>query len=165
MAAHRADFADAIARCDAAIARVERQPLRAAAADLLLPSLMAESAVAMAARGGVDEAAAELAILTRDFPAFPQLAAAQLRVRLLSAVRAADRDTACALARGRTASMPLPYREDVLAELLLASRGDVPEDDRERLDDELSDNAELRAWLDAVAPGLREAKATPTVSS
>jgi hypothetical protein len=156
LAAQEAKFAEAISRCDAAIARVQRQPLRAAASDILLPTLMTESAVAMAARGGLDEAAAELEILGRDFPTYSQLATAQLRVRFLSAVHEADRSAACALAKTRTAEMPLPYREDVLADLVLAARGDLAEEDLARLDGELHDDAELRVWLDLVAPGLRK---------
>ncbi len=155
LAAQQADFVEAISRCDAAIARVSRRSLRAAAADTLLPTLMTESAVAMAARGGVDEAAAELVVLGRDFPMYSQLAAAQLRVRLLTAVQGADRSAACAIARARTGSMPLPYREDVLADLVLASRGDLSAEDLAGLDGELQDDAELRTWLDRVAPGLR----------
>lgn len=155
LAAQEADFAEAISRCDAAIARVSGQPQRAVAVDMLLPALMTESAVAMAARGGVDEAAAELAVLGRDFPTYSQLPAAQLRVRLLTAVREGDRSAACAIALARTASMPLPYREDVLADLVLASRGHLSAEDLARLDGELQDDAALRAWLDLAAPGLR----------
>jgi hypothetical protein len=77
------------------------RPMHAAAADILLPSLMTESAVAMAARG-LEDADAELAILCRDFPTYPRLASAQLRRRLVQAVRGGDRDTACAVARART---------------------------------------------------------------
>lgn len=159
LAMARADFAEAIARCDAAIARVSEQPLRAHASDLLLPALMTESAVAMAARGGLEDADAELAVLCRDFPSYPRLASSVLRVRLVRAIRAGDRDAACAVARSRTGDLPLPYREDVLADLALASRGEATDDDLARLDAELRDDAELRGWLDAVAPGLRDDKA------
>ena len=159
IAATEADFAEATSRCDAAIARVSKQPLRAHASDILLPSLMTESAVAMAARGGLEDADAELAILCRDFPTYPRLSSSLLRVRLVRAMRAGDRDAACAIARSRTADLPLPYREDVLADLALASRGDATEEDLARLDAELHDDGELRAWLDAVAPGLRDDRA------
>jgi hypothetical protein len=161
IAATEADFAEAISRCDAAIVRVSKQPLRAQASDVLLPSLMTESAVAMAARGGLEEADAELAILCRDFPTYPRLSSSLLRVRLVRAMRGGDRDAACAIARSRTADLPLPYREDVLADLALASRGDVADEDVARLDAELHDDAELRAWIDAVAPGLRDQPVVP----
>jgi hypothetical protein len=154
VAAAEADFAETIARCDAAIARVSKEPLRTYASPLLLPALMTESAVAMAARGGLEDADAELAILCRDFPTYPRLSSSLLRVRLLRAMRGGDRDAACAIARSRTADLPLPYREDVLADLALASRGDASDEDVARLDAELHDDAELRAWIDAVAPGL-----------
>jgi hypothetical protein len=156
LAAMEADFAEAISRCDAAIVRVSKQPLRASAADVLLPALMTESAVAMAARGGLEDADAELAVLCRDFPTYAALGSSLMRVRLLRAVRAGDRDAACAIARSRTVELLVPYREDVLADLLLAARGDVSDEDVARLDAELRDDAELRSWLDAVAPGLRD---------
>ncbi len=159
IAATEADFAEAIARCDAAIARVSKQPLRANASDILLPSLMTESAVAMAARGGLEDADAELAILCRDFPTYPRLSSSLLRVRLVRAMRGGDRNAACAIARSRTADLPLPYREDVLAELALVSRAEATEDDLARLAAELQDDSELCAWLDAVAPGLRDDRA------
>jgi tetratricopeptide (TPR) repeat protein len=156
LAATEANFAEAISRCDAAIARVHAQPLRAVASDLLLPALLTESAVATAARGGLEDADAELTVLCRDFPTYPHLASAQLRVRLVRAVRAGDRDAACQLARARTADLPLPYREDVLADLVLASRRDVAEEDLARLDAELREDEGLRRWIDAIAPGLRD---------
>jgi hypothetical protein len=159
IAATEADFAEAISRCDTAIARVSKQPERAQASDILLPALMTESAVAMAARGGLEDADAELAILCRDFPTYPRLSSSLLRVRLVRAMRAGERDAACAIARSRTADLPLPYREDVLADLALASRGEATDEDLARLDAELHDDAELRAWLDAVAPGLRDDRA------
>jgi hypothetical protein len=117
---------------------------------------MTESAVAMAARGGLEDADAELAILCRDFPTYPRLSSSLLRVRLVRAMRSGDRDAACAIARSRTADLPLPYREDVLADLALASRGDATDEDLTRLDAELDDDAELRGWIDCVAPGLRD---------
>jgi hypothetical protein len=159
IAATEADFAEAIARCDAAIARVSKQPLRANAGDILLPSLMTESAVAMAARGGLEDADAELAILCRDFPTYPRLSSSLLRVRLVRAMRGGERNAACAIARSRTADLPLPYREDVLADLALVSRGEATEEDLARLAAELHDDGELCAWLDAVAPGLRDDRA------
>lgn len=39
---------------------------------------------------------------------------------------------------------------------MLASRREVTEEDLERLDAELLDDAELRTWIDAVGPGLRD---------
>ena len=153
--ASEARFPEAVSACDQAIARVHAQPLRAAASDMLLPSLMMESAVAMAARGGLEDADAELAILSRDFPTFPRLASAQLRVGLMRSVRGGDREAACAMARARTAELPIPYREEMLADLVLASRGELGEEDLQRLEDELRDDEALRKWIDAVAPGLR----------
>lgn len=149
-------FAEAISRCDAAIALVQQPRLRAEAVHDLLPSLMAESAVAAASRGGLEDADAELAVLCRDFPTFAHRATAQLRVKLLRSVRAGHRNAARNAARARTAEMALPHRENVLADLILASRDEVSDEERARLDAELNGDAALRKWVDAVAPGLRD---------
>lgn len=154
LAARRADFGEAVIRCDVAIARVSPQPHRAVAADILLPALMTESAVANAARGSADEADAELAILCRDFPTYPHLPSSLLRVRLVRAARGGDRDAAFAAARSRTGELPLPYREEILADLVLASRRELGEADRARVDSELRDDEQLQRWVEIVAPGL-----------
>lgn len=154
LAARRADFGEAVIRCDVAIARVSPQPHRAAAADILLPALMTESAVANAARGSADEADAELAILCRDFPTYPHLPSSLLRVRLVQAARSGDRDAAFAAARSRTGELPMPYREEILADLVLASRRELGEADRARVDTELREDEQLQRWVEIVAPGL-----------
>lgn len=154
LAARRGDFGEAVSRCDVAIALVSPQPHRAVAADVLLPALMTESAVANAARGSSDEADAELAILCRDFPTYPHLPSSLLRVRLVRAARGGDRDAAFAAARSRTGELPLPYREEILADLVLASRRELGEADRARVESELRDDEQLQRWIEIVAPGL-----------
>ncbi|MDB4946336.1 MAG: putative secreted protein [Labilithrix sp.] len=156
LAARAGDFPVAIAQADAAMAKINTPQLRPATSDLLLPALMAESAAAMAVRGGTEEASAELAVLERDFPTYSQLALAQLRIHLLVAIRRGERDRAHALARARTSELRLPYREELLADLVLASRGDLDDLELARVDAEVHENDALRVWIDRVAPGLRE---------
>lgn len=148
------DFGEAVARCDNGIGRIQGPMMRAAAGDILLPSLVAESAVAAAARGSREEADAKAALLARDYPTFAWLSSALLRVRLLNAVRGGDMSAALAAARGRTAEMPIPLNEDMLADLVLAANVGVSDDEKARLDGELRDDARLRAWIDRIAPGL-----------
>lgn len=150
------DFGESISRCDNGIGRLQGPMMRAAAGDLLLPALMAESAVAAAARGGKDEADAKAALLARDFATYAWLAAALLRVRLLNAVRGDDTQGAIAAARARTAEMPIPLHEDVLADLVLAANVGVSDDEKARLEGELRDDERLRTWIELVAPGLRD---------
>ena len=150
------DFGEAVARCDNGIGRLQGPMMGAAAGDILLPSLIAESAVGAASRGGREEADAKAALLARDYPTYAWLASAVLRVRLLNAVRSGDMSAALAAARARTAEMPIPLHEDVLADLVLAANVDVSDDEKARLDGELRDDARLRAWIELVAPGLED---------
>lgn len=154
LAARRADFGETVVRCDRAIALVAKQPHRATASDLLLPALMTESAVANAARGTYDEAEAELAMLCRDHPTYSDLPAALLRVRLVGAAHRGDRNASFAAARSRTPDLALPYREEILADLVLASRNELSEADRDRLEQEMKDDEQLRRWIELVAPAL-----------
>lgn len=154
LAARRADFGETVVRCDRAIALVAQQPHRAAASDLVLPALMTESAVANAARGTDDEAQAELAMLCRDYPTYADLPGSLLRVRLVSAAHRGDRNGAYAAARSRTPDLALPYREEILADLVLASFNELTEADRERVQQEMRDDEQLRRWIEVVAPAL-----------
>jgi hypothetical protein len=158
VAERSADFARSIEECDLAIAKVSSSP---AAGANLLPALLATRGVALAATGRAEEALAELASLVSDHPSSAHLALTDFRIRLLVAVHAGDLDEARRVAAQRTAELPVPLRDDLLADLVVAvgPRG-LPEGERERLDAELRDDATARAWIDAVAPGLRERLAT-----
>jgi hypothetical protein len=72
------------------------------------------------------------------------------------AVRGGDLDEAARVAATRTPDMPLTVQDDMLADAVLAATTGVSSEERERIEAELRDDAELRRWLDAVAPGLRE---------
>lgn len=156
IAIEQGDFGEAVSRCDVGLGRLQSPMLRATASDILLPSLLAESAVATAARGNASEAEAKAAILARDFPTFAWLTALQVRVKLLNAVKREDMSAAVAAARARTAEMPIPFHEDVLADVVLATAGLSSEEDRTRIEAELRDDARVRAWIDVVAPNLRD---------
>jgi hypothetical protein len=158
LAAADAEFTRVMAHCDAGLARVNAQPMRARAADMLLPSLVVESAVANAATGRFAEADAEIAMLCRDFPTYALLAVAQARVRLVRAARARDVDAAAAVARARTPELWLPRQEDFLCDLALAASRStgVTDDERASLGRELAEDRRLAAWIDAVAPAIRD---------
>jgi hypothetical protein len=113
--------------------------------------------LALAALGRRGEAEAELASLLARFPGYSHLALADFRIRLVNAVRSGDLDAARALAQQRTAELPLPLRDDLLADLVLATgtRG-LPKEEMDRVAAELRDDAEVCAWIDAIAPRLRD---------
>jgi tetratricopeptide (TPR) repeat protein len=156
LAERRADWPAVVAGCDRGIARsTQNQGMRAVSSDLLLPELVALRGLALAALGRQPEADAELATLARDFPTFGLAPRAAFRVALVSAVRAGDVARAADVARGRTLDLALTIRDDTLADLVLAAVDGASDDERARIEAELGDDGALRAWIDAVAPGLR----------
>jgi hypothetical protein len=155
IAARAGAFPDAVGFCEAGLRRVAAPATRANASDILFPGLVTELAVAQAALGRTDESAAELAILAREFPDYAYLSAAQLRARLVAAARDEDWTAAARVACERTAELPIPRREELLADLAVAATSTTGDDERHRLASELAD-ASLAHWIDAVAPRLRE---------
>jgi hypothetical protein len=152
----QARWDDAIAQCDEGIARATRRaPTRAYVSDLILPELVELRAVALAALDRRAESDAELAMLARDFPTYAFAARAVLRAKLVGAARAGDMAGAAQIARGRTLDLPLPLREDVLGDVALALASGAAREELGRLDGELREDGELRAWLDAIDPELR----------
>jgi hypothetical protein len=157
LAERKMAWADAVAHCDRGIARLLRNAtLKAAASDLLLPELAAMRAFGLAALGRQAEGNAEMAVLDQSFPNYVHKARAHFRFRLVSAVRRGDLEAASEVARARTPNLPLSIRVDMLADVVLAATSAVSRDERERIDAELDDDPELRGWIDALAPGLRE---------
>ncbi|MEA2747482.1 MAG: hypothetical protein QOI41_1625 [Myxococcales bacterium] len=128
-----------------------------AIASLVMSPLLGLRGLALAALGRRGEAEAELASLLARFPGYSHLALADFRIRLVNAVRSGDLDAARALAQQRTAELPLPLRDDLLADLVLATgtRG-LPKEEMDRVAAELRDDAEVCAWIDAIAPRLRD---------
>jgi hypothetical protein len=55
--------------------------------------------------------------------------------------------------RERTPELPLSRRDEMLADLVLALSGSTVEGEIERLHRELSEDAELAAWIDFTYPG------------
>ncbi|HEY8074591.1 MAG TPA: hypothetical protein VIF62_10780, partial [Labilithrix sp.] len=162
LAARDADFATAIAACERGITRIAANATsRATTADILLPSLFGELAVAKASCGRAAEAETELAMLMKNHPMFALLASMHLRVRLVRAARAGDFAACAAIARERTNEMPMPRREELLGDLAIAAKSGASEDERWRLADEMGDLS-VAKWIDAVAPGLRDAALAST---
>lgn len=153
----RAEFERALDEAAKAYVPFASGALRAYGTVHMIPSILALRAVSLAALGRDDEARAELGTILREHRDWANTALTDFRVRLILAVKGGDREAARAIARGRTAELPLPMRDDVLCDLVLATSGDpFSNDDRERLAGELDDDPRLRAWVDAVAPGLRD---------
>jgi hypothetical protein len=157
LAERRADFALCLAECDGAIARLGAARSAQLSSEQLMPPLLGLRGLALAATGRRAEAEAELASLIARHAGYMNLPLFDFRIRFVNAVRAGDLDAARALATQRTAELPVPLRDDLLADLVLATgpRG-LPKDEMERVAAELRDNAEVCAWIDAIAPGLRE---------
>jgi hypothetical protein len=154
-----ARFADALALCDRALASIHAQPygMRTTAALFLTPSVLGLRATVLAALGREAEANAELAVIATQHAAFAHRSVYELRARLLSAVRRGDLDAARAIARERTPELPIPLRDETLADLVLATAPHgASRDEQERVDGDIRDDVTTRTWLETVAPGLCE---------
>jgi hypothetical protein len=165
IAERRADFAEALAACDRGLEVIMRNPAaRVAASSILLPELVAERAVVLAATGRDGEAAAEMAMLAETYPAHPYLACAELRVGLMRRVRRGDLEGAARLVGRDVDDIPLTLRDEALADVVRAAVD--PESagpgEIERLQHELRLDARLRGWLEAVAPSALAAFAAAT---
>jgi hypothetical protein len=100
-----------------------------------------------------EEATSELAILVAASPTFPHLAASQVRVHLVQALRAGDLAAARAISAQRTRDMPLPYDDELLADIASLSGEERPaEEEIQRIRDELRVDGPLRAWFSAAWP-------------
>lgn len=154
----RGDFAAALQHCDAALAKLSTDALRAAASDQVMPGILAEQALLLAATDRSSDAEATLSALAHGYPSYALLDAARLRVELLLAVRRGDLAAAAALAE-RAADLSIPARVELLADLAravahpdAAGAGEV-----DRLRRELKLDAESRRWIEIVSPTLVQA--------
>jgi hypothetical protein len=152
-----ARFDESLARSSDALASIGAQlhGVRATAALALTPTILAQRAVALAALGREGEAIAELATVATQHSAFAYRAVAEHRVRLIAAVRRGDLDAARRVASERSAELAIPLRDEVLGDLVLAlAPSGASAEEQVRVDAELRESAELRAWVEAIGPGL-----------
>ncbi|WP_437802437.1 hypothetical protein [Sorangium sp. So ce693] len=147
------ELSAALAACEAGLARLGTEAVRAMAADILLPALLAERAFLFAAMDRSADARAEMALLAERYASYPFLERARLRVAL--ALRAREGDIAgAARLTERDADLPLNARDELLADVCraAASPGAAGAGEVERLREELRLDAASRRWLSAVAP-------------
>jgi hypothetical protein len=151
-------FRDALTAADAGLNRIETShAMRNAYADILVPGLHVQRALALAAMGRAEEADAASAALSAGFPGYAYLSTAILRVRLISAARGGDFERAWQIAQTRSADMPISHRDELLCAMLkVAHDGAADDDERARISNALRRNDRLRTWIRLVAPGLAE---------
>ena len=157
LAERHAKMTTALEFCDAGLAALGTSPnVSAMHGDLLRPELVAERAFVLAVLGRKKEADAALVSLATEYPAFAYLTRSIFRVQLVLALGAAGTTRAHELAGERTPDLPLTWREEILADIVVAlETGHPPE--RERLRRELASDAELARWIDVVLPRARTA--------
>jgi hypothetical protein len=157
VAERRADFAACIDACDRGEGRLVGAGLaRVISTDITLPELVAMRALSLANLGRRAESDVERARLASEFPSFPLAGRAHLRIALASALRAGDLEAAAKVAHSRSLDMPLPLRDDLLVDVVLAVVDGASAEEIERIRGELGDDDTTRKWVDAVAPGLRD---------
>ena len=165
IAQRRSDLAAALQQTDLGIARLHAPAMRAASADQLLPGLIEERAVVLAAQGRPDEADAELAGLVEPYPFIER---ARLRVRLVQLARGGRLSDAALLAARHERDWALSRRDELLVDVLLA--GAMPETigaaEVLRVKEELRGYPEGRRWLETVAPAaLAALEGAPEVAT
>ncbi len=155
-AEEQANLTAALDQAERGIARLTRYGSKLVASDILLPELIAERAFVLTAMGREPEAFAELDTLN---PAYPFLSRARFRVRLLAFVRKGDFLSAARLADASARDLPLHAWDEFLVDAVrvAASAETCGAGEIGRIKDELRRDAELRRWLDAVAPGVAAA--------
>src|SRR6185295_14871531 len=96
----------------------------------LLPELLAERALILAATGREAEAEAEMAHLAGAFPGYALLARAERRFGVLRRARAGDLAGAADLAADDACDAPIPARDELLGDLArVAARPDATSPD------------------------------------
>jgi hypothetical protein len=152
----RGDFTGAREHCQAGLSCLRRTSGgERGSSDIPLPTLLAERAIAHACERNPNAALADLGRIETEMPAFHELLTCRVRVRLVNGVVSADWAAALEAAGLRTADLPLPLAEDLLADVVVASKSVVAKDDRDRIAAEVNDFPEVAAWIDRLAPQLR----------
>lgn len=153
----RGDFEACIMECDRAFASIGRlHGAQTSATPAILPLGMGTRAVALAALGRSAEARSELAVLLAEHPSYAFGALFHFRVRLIDAIRNNDLDTAAAVARERNAELPIPLRDELLADIMLAlTNPGTPGEEVGRIERELHEDDVARQWVDTIAPSAR----------
>jgi hypothetical protein len=155
MEERRGAFVAALDACDRGLAQLSKNPAtRTLASAILLPELVTERAIILAATDRDAEAGAEMALLAETYPSSPFRARSELRVELLRRVRRGDLAGAAALVARGTDDIPLNLRDEALADMVRAAvhpesagAGEIL-----RLKQELRADARLRRWLELAAP-------------
>ena len=158
----RADFAGSLADCEQTLAVfAANRSLRVHPASLLhRPHALALRAFALAVLGKqtasvqrLADAGAVMAELEETYPESVHAVAHRSRVALILALAARDYERASRIAAARPTTMPIPYRDELLAELVtLSTQGNASHDAVHALLAEISENPQAQAWLEAVAP-------------
>lgn len=155
----RGAFRDVLADAEAGLDLFDTSAaLRNAYSDILVPGLHVQRGLALAGMGRAEEAEKECGALAAGFPGYAYLSAGVFRIRLLAAARQADFQKANAIARTRSADLPITAKEELLCAMLgLAVDAEKDEDEVARVLAILKRNEEARAFVKLAAPGLAEA--------
>lgn len=115
-------FETTLEEVEAALALCKQPGVLEATSSFVIPGLLTENAVALAALQRFDEAEGELETLQQGFPGYALIASARFRVRLLIAVARGDQEAAAAIAATRTPHLALDLGTDLLADHALGDR-------------------------------------------
>lgn len=165
MALREGDINRALHHVDLGLGKLSAHQ-RAIGSDILVPSLLTERAVLLAAQGKLDPARAALTVVFERHPSYPYADRAKRRLALYDAAHRGDVETLARLAH-ETTETGLTDREELLLDLARAtlSPGAMRPGERERLADAVEDPGLDRAWVECLAPGVLRAFEGATATS
>lgn len=157
MALREGDLNRALHHVDLGLGRLTAYQ-RDIGSDILVPSLLAERAVLLAAQGQRDPARAALTVVFERHPSFPYADRAKRRLALFDAAHRGDVETLARLGQASTET-GLGAREELLLDLARAtlSPGSMRPGERERLAEAVEDDGVDRAWVQRLAPEVLRA--------
>ncbi len=155
----RARFNAALRDCEEITALYQSSPRSQTGDTLYLPLALSQRAFVLAVLGKqhedekrLDESAEIMRAVNTSFPDFVLAQVHRFRVALVAALARSDYARASRIAASRPASMPLSYRDELLADLvLLATQGGTDEGVHGLLS-EIERAPFVPAWLESVAP-------------
>lgn len=156
LASSEGRFVDAERHARAGLAEIHTELSSYLAAHAYLhPSLHTELAVALAGQRREAEAKAQLRTLVDTFPTFPRLAASVFVTDLVGAIARHAFTEAAELARSRTLGLALAWDTELLCDLVRVHENDpLPEGERARVVADLSENPDVLAAIERIAPQL-----------
>lgn len=154
-------FAEALADCEEAIALFARTPKAA----ITLPEIHGQRGILLAIlakttdqSARLEEAEATLSLIETTWPTHVYFDRMRYRLAMMIALARQDYVGAANLGASRSATLPIGYRDDLLADLVnIAVNGAASREESHAIASEIDADPELHAWFRCVVPEIIDA--------